>query len=90
MQNMSERMPMLRYLPGGTLAGGIELANRLDWNVTWGNVGEEWYVKGGEKIILTTTSREALGTFLYGLGIAYALLPEDAFTMLEEEAKKAL
>jgi len=77
-----QEMPMLRYLPNGTLDGAIQAANRLGWNIAWHGSETEWQVWGGEKTLLKTSSREAAEAFLYGLGIAYALLPEEVYEQL--------
>ena len=77
-----QEMPMIEYLPNGTLEGAIQVANRLGWNVAWHGSGDEWTVWGGEKTLLKTSSRDAAEAFLYALGIAYALLPEDTLDHL--------
>ena len=69
--------------PGGSLEGGIELANRLDWGLTVQMAGLEYVVSSGGEPILRTDSKDALQTFIYGLGLAYAVLPEDLFIGLE-------
>jgi hypothetical protein len=75
------------HVPRGTLDGGIELANRLYWNVTWECVDGNWYVWGGDQVILTSDSQDVAEAFLYGLGLPYGVLPEDIFRMLEHEVK---
>lgn len=75
-------------LPGETAEGGIEIANELYWNITAFPSGQEWYVYSGEKAVLHTDSREVVDAFLYGLGLAYAVLPEPVFTHLREEVKQ--
>ena len=42
----------------------------------------------GEKPIFCTDSREAVDAFLYGLGLAYSVLPEPVFEQLKEEVKR--
>ncbi len=88
-----QEMPWLDqyHLPGGTLEGGIELANRLEWNMAWGEGNDGWwYVWGGEKTVLKTNSREAAEAFLYGIGLAYGVLPEGIFDRLEELVRRWL
>src|SRR5260370_20219999 len=77
-------MRWLDHLPDGTLASGVELANRLYWHIKWGSGGQQWCVWAGdgEGLLLRTDTREALEAFLYGLGLAYAVLPEDTFDHL--------
>jgi hypothetical protein len=33
-------MRWLDHLPDGTLESGVELANRLYWNIDWGQCGQ--------------------------------------------------
>jgi hypothetical protein len=78
----------LNHLPGGTLEGGIEFANRLYWNITWAGNDQAWCVWAGEVLILRADSKEVAEAFLYGLGLAYGVLPEDIFHTLEHEVKR--
>lgn len=80
---MNDLLMLEKYFPGGRLEGGIELANRLDWGLTVQMAGEEWVVSSGDQPILRTESKDALQTFIYGLGLAYAVLPEELFISLE-------
>ena len=77
-------LPMLdKYFPEGNLEGGIELANRLGWGITVRMAGESYVVTSGEEPILRTETKDALQSFIYGLGLAYAILPEEVFSDLE-------
>ena len=79
----------LNHLPGGTLESGIDLANRVYWNISWGECGQQWCVwAGGEHLLLRTDTRASLDAFLYGLGLAYAILPEDTFDHLVYQVKR--
>ncbi len=80
---MNELLMIDKYFPGGNLEGGIELANRLDWGLSVQMAGEDYVVSSGEEPILRTESKDALQTFIYGLGLAYAVLPEELFLSLE-------
>ena len=77
-----QELAWLKLLPDGTIEGGIELANRLGWNIGWAGTGTEWTVWSGEKTLLKGDSRQCAEAFLYGLGLAYAVLPPDAFDQL--------
>ena len=83
-----QRLLWLDHLPGNNLQGGIDLANRLYWSVTWQEHGAQWFVHSGEALIYKADSREAAEAFLYGLGLAYAVLPEDTFDHLEYLVKE--
>jgi len=80
---MNDLLMLEKYFPGGSLEGGIELANRLDWGLSVLMAGEEYVVSSGDQPILRTESKDALQTFIYGLGLAYAVLPEELFISLE-------
>jgi hypothetical protein len=75
------------HLRSGTLEGGIELANQLYWNITVGSNGQKWSVWGGERLLFRTDSHESADAFLYGLGLAYSVLPNPVFENLREEVK---
>lgn len=87
-EQIVQRFLWVDHLPGASLQGGIELANRLYWNVTWREHAARRFVYSGEDLIYTSASREAAEAFLYGLGLAYAVLPEDTFDHLEYLVKE--
>ena len=80
---MNELLMLEKYFPGGVLEGGIELANRLDWGLSVQMAGDSYVVSSGDEPILRTETKDALQAFIYGLGLAYAVLPEDLFISLE-------
>jgi hypothetical protein len=74
----------------GSIEKAMDLANSLYWNLTVRNYttddGEpRWTVPGGEAVIFRTDSRQAVDAFLYGLGLAYAVLPESIIQHIREE-----
>jgi hypothetical protein len=81
---MNDLLMLERYFPGGSLEGGIELANRLDWGLSVQMSGDDFVVSSGNEPILRTESKDALQSFIYGLGLAYAVLPEELFISLEK------
>lgn len=85
---MNDLLMLERYFPEGNLEGGIELANRLDWGLTVRMAGESYVVSSGDEPILRTESKDALQTFIYGLGLAYAILPDTVFDNLESALKQ--
>jgi hypothetical protein len=46
------------------------------------------HVLAGEVTILKTSSKDAADAFLYGLGLAYSVIPPTAFERLREEVKR--
>jgi hypothetical protein len=85
---MNELLMLERYFPGGKLEGGIELANRLDWGLSVQMSGDDFVVSSGNEPILRTESKDALQSFIYGMGLAYAILPEGLFRVLEKALRE--
>lgn len=85
---MNDLLMLERHFPDGNLEGGIELANRLDWGINVRMAGDSYVVTSGDEPILRTDSKDALQTFIYGMGLAYAILPEELFNNLEAALKK--
>jgi hypothetical protein len=77
-----QQLLWLNHLPDHRVEGGVGLANRLYWNITWWEYQGQWYVKAGEDTIFNTDSQQALEAFLYGMGLAYGVLPEGLFDRL--------
>jgi hypothetical protein len=65
--------------PNGALEDGVALANRLEWNIEWGEDDTGWYVYAGEGLLLKTDTKEVAEAFLYGLRLAYSVLPDAIF-----------
>ena len=85
---MNDLLMLERYFPEGNLEGGIELANRLDWGISVKMAGDGYVVSSGDEPILRTEHKDALQSFIYGLGLAYAILPEEVFISLEKTLKE--
>ncbi len=75
----------------GSIDDGIQRINRLHWFLSIEQVTSieggmpYWYVKGGEKVIFSADSREAVDAFLYGMSLAYAVIPDPLFDNLVDE-----
>ena len=82
---MNDLVMLERYFPGGNLEGGIELANKLGWGLSVRMAGDGYVVTSGEEVILRVENKDALQTFHYGIGLAYAILPEEVFESLVKE-----
>jgi hypothetical protein len=85
---MNDLLMLEKYFPEGNLEGGIDLANRLGWGITVRMAGDSYVVTSGDEPILRTESKDALQTFIYGMGLAYAILPEELFNNLETALSK--
>jgi hypothetical protein len=84
---MNELLMLESLFPGGNLEGGIQLANRLDWGLSVQKAADHWVVLSGDQVLLRTETREALEAFVYGMGLAYAVIPENIFSELEASLK---
>ena len=78
----------LNHMPDGTLESGIQVANRIYWALNWEEYEGQWFVRGGEKALLCTDSREAARAFLYGMALAYSVLPPHLIEQLEAGVKE--
>lgn len=87
---MHEFLWLDRMPPNGTLEDGIALAKRIEWNITWAGNETRWCVWAGEDLLLRTDSKEVAEAFLYGLGLAYAVLPDAVFQSLERNVKRVI
>ena len=74
----------------GSLDDGIQRINRFHWFLSietvtvFGDGKPYWYVKGGEKVLFSADSREAVDAFIYGMSLAYAVIPDPWFDRLVE------
>jgi|SRR6516162_5860839 hypothetical protein len=76
-------------LPEQTLEGGVKLPQELQWNVTVTESEGVWFVRGGHRKLLKTSSRESVDAFLYGLALAYSVMPREILNQLRAWAQKA-
>jgi hypothetical protein len=49
--------------------------------------GDAYVITSGDEVILRADDKDALQTFYYGLGLAYAILPVEVFKTLEKKLK---
>ena len=82
---MNDLVMLERYFPGGNLEGGVELANKLGWGLSVRMAGDGYVVTSGDEVILRVEDKDALQAFKYGIGLAYAILPEEVFESLVKE-----
>lgn len=70
----------------GDLDQGVRMANQLLWNLSVRQLDDDiWCVYGGEVLIYKSVSWESIDAFIYGLGLAYAVLPVKIFDRLKED-----
>lgn len=80
-------MPKMVWLDShvGSIEAGIEKINQFYWNISIEKVDDSWIVLGGEKILLVAETREEVDCFLYGMGLAYSIMPEAFIKKFREE-----
>lgn len=83
-----QQLPWLNRLPDSTIEGGVELTNQLYWNISLTRVGRQWSIFSGDSLIFSSDSRQETNAFLYGLSLAYAVLPGDIFERLREDLRR--
>ena len=80
----------LDHLPDGTLESSLTLANQLQWNLEVIEGAGHWVVRSGDQPIFRTDSRSELDAFLYGLALAYAVLPDPVFATLRDAVAREI
>jgi hypothetical protein len=81
-------LPMLDNWPEPPLSEGLARANRLYWNLTWGEADGVWFGKVGEDILLRTDAKETMDAFLHGMAVAYSIIPDQTFERVEREVRR--
>jgi hypothetical protein len=84
-----QEFAMIREIPGHSLEGAIRLLNDLQWNIRVVESEGSPSVGGGHKLLFQTTSREAADAFLYGLALAYSVLPKEIFNQVKKYGEDA-
>lgn len=73
----------------GSIDDAIALIRRYTWDIRIIESSGRWYVQDGpQTVIFVADSKEVVDVFLYGLGLAYACLPEHLSGKLERELKQ--
>jgi hypothetical protein len=52
--------------------------------------GQLWMVTAGDPVIFVADNRPAVDSFLYGLALAYSVLPDHLIDTFREEMRKEL
>lgn len=75
----------LDHFEDGKLENGMVRVNELAWDITVVQNESQWFVRGGEKVLLITDSADAVQAFLYGMALSYAVIPENIMDILRRE-----
>ena len=70
----------------GSIDDGVKLINQFFWYLKIVERGEKWAVYGGEEVLFSADSREAVDAFLYGMALAYSIIPQDYVDRFREES----
>ena len=54
----------------------------------WGQAGRFWYVRAGESILLRTDTKETMDAFLYGMAVAYSIIPDPTLEQVERDIRE--
>ncbi|MEQ8676349.1 MAG: hypothetical protein RLP44_10485 [Aggregatilineales bacterium] len=76
----------MRFLDShiGILDDAINLANQFYWSITIKQEDDKWVVLTGEKFALVTDSKDTADAFLYGIGLAYSIIPDQLIDKFRE------
>ena len=80
---------MMREIPGQSVEGAIHFLDELKWNLRVIEFDGMWNVAAGHKLVLRTSSREAVDACLYGMALAYSVLPKPILDQLREWGEQA-
>jgi hypothetical protein len=71
--------------PDNSLEIWLKRVNELKWNINVRKFQDQWIVCSGDQDVLRTDSYEAVEAFLYGLSLAYTIIPDDMFARFRDE-----
>jgi hypothetical protein len=66
----------------GSIEEGIRRINELGWYITV----HDGFVMAGKSVLFKSDSKDAVEAFLYGMALAYSVLPVDLIEVLKKEA----
>ncbi|MBN8592591.1 MAG: hypothetical protein J0M33_12575 [Anaerolineae bacterium] len=77
----------LHYLEShiGSMEQGIELINLLGWNISTKDGADSTFVLAGDQPIFASDSQEQVTSFIYGMALAYSILPNEVIHKLRKE-----
>jgi hypothetical protein len=84
-------MQELRWIDHiGSIENGVQLVNRFLWNITVGQRDQLWLVAAGDSVIFVADNRPAVDAFLYGMALAYSVLPDHLIDTFRQEMREEL
>jgi hypothetical protein len=73
-------------IPGRSLSGAVDFLNEHDWFISYKQIGEYWFVMGGDQPLLKADFKEIADAFILGLAYGFAMLTEE----MREEFKRSI
>jgi hypothetical protein len=88
-EDLMQELPMLDEIPGNSIESAIRFLDELKWSIRIVETDGTWRVAAGHRLVLKSSSRDAVDALLYGLALAYSVLPKpilDQFRKYGEDA----
>ncbi len=84
-----QELIMINQIPGRSLEGGLRFLSELKWEMRMVQSDDILSVGVGHRLMLKTSSREAADAFVYGVALAYSLLPKPILDELKKYGEEA-
>jgi len=81
---MAYELKMSGRIPGDGLEGAFEFLNSFDWNLSILRKEEKWMLFGGDQMIFSCDIQDALESFVLGMALGLAVLPNDFHEKIRE------
>ncbi len=74
----------MHNIPSQDFEGALRSLNELGWNLKVEERKEHWLLFAGDSVVFKSTTREVLEAFVYGLALAYAVMPKGLLRQFRE------
>lgn len=74
---MAYELIMTGRIPDDSWEGAVKFLNTLDWNLSIVRDNGRWSLYGGDQRIFSSDSEGELETFVLGMALGLAVLPDD-------------
>jgi len=74
----------MHNIPSQNFEGALKFLNELGWNLKIEQRKGHWLLFAGESAVFKSTAREELEAFVYGLALAYAVMPQSLLRQFRE------
>lgn len=76
------------YFPNENWQGAVDFLNSLSWNLSWREVEGQWRLWGGDQLLFKGENQAELESFLYGMAIGLAVLPDKVLEQVKQIARE--